>query len=70
VQPQVAGSSYLVAYEGVHLSQKDLFVGCVVFFCADNWDQQTAATFDKPINVAGIVLTSGTYLFKLSHASS
>ena len=37
---------------------------------ADNWDRQTTVTFDQPVKVPGMVLSAGTYLFKLSNASS
>lgn len=36
-------------------------------FCvrADNWDKKTVVTFSQPVELPGIVLAPGTYVFKL-----
>ena len=37
---------------------------------ADEWDQKTTLTFDKPVEVPGKVLPAGTYVFKLADSQS
>ena len=49
--------------------------GCLLLIAAlplaaDDWDRQTTITFDQPVKVPGSVLLPGTYVFKLSNASS
>jgi hypothetical protein len=33
--------------------------------CADEWDKRTIFTFSEPVQVSGVVLPAGTYVFKL-----
>ena len=37
---------------------------------ADDWDKKTTVTFDQPVQVPGMVLLPGTYMFKLMNSSS
>jgi hypothetical protein len=37
---------------------------------ADEWDQRTIFTFSGPVEIPGLVLPAGTYVFKLADSSS
>ncbi len=41
-------------------------------FCvrADNWDKKTVVTFSQPVELPGVVLEAGTYVFKLVDSPS
>jgi len=51
-----------------------------IFFCAaliavapaiaDQWDKKTTVTFSRPVELPGIVLPAGTYVFKLLDSAS
>jgi hypothetical protein len=45
-----------------------LFFGLVAF--ADQSDQTTIFTFSEPIQIPGVVLPAGTYVFKLTNTES
>ncbi len=50
-----------------------LLIGCIVYLGAflapkakaDEWDQKTTITFSKPVELPGIALPAGTYVFKI-----
>lgn len=51
----------------------------LVFYCtlvillpllADQWDKKTTATFSRPVELPGVVLPAGTYVFKLLESTS
>ena len=37
---------------------------------ADEWDKKTDVTFNQPVEVPGMVLSAGTYVFKLADSES
>src|SRR5215831_13936922 len=37
---------------------------------ADEWNKKTVVTFNRPVELPGIVLPAGTYVFKLLNSSS
>ena len=37
---------------------------------ADEWDKKTDVTFSQPVEVPGVVLSAGTYVFKLAESAS
>src|SRR5262245_63712102 len=37
---------------------------------ADAWNKKTIVTFSQPIEVPGVVLPAGTYIFKLADSAS
>jgi hypothetical protein len=55
---------------------------CTVAFCslllglasmptmADDWDKKTTITFTQPVEIPGMVLPAGTYVFKLANSES
>jgi hypothetical protein len=49
-------------------------VSCFLFYAvaahADEWDQSTKLTFSQPIQLPGVTLPAGTYLFKLAESNS
>jgi len=53
-----------------------LMLGCVLAFGwmttarADEWNKKTTMTFNQPVELPGIVLPAGTYVFKLLDSTS
>jgi hypothetical protein len=37
---------------------------------ADEWDKKTNVTFNEPVEVPGVVLPAGSYVFKLADSES
>lgn len=55
-----------------------VLASCTLFLCAmlapasraDNWDKKTRVTFTEPIEIPGVRLPAGTYVFKLADSRS
>jgi len=52
------------------LSVLALFVSCLPFLRADDWDKATKVTFSESVQVPGKVLPAGTYVFKLLNSAA
>lgn len=37
---------------------------------ADQWDKKTIATFNEPVEIPGMVLQPGTYIFKMANTAT
>ena len=47
-----------------------LLGGLIPLAHADEWDQKTIVTFNRPVEMPGQVLQAGTYVFKLADSQS
>ncbi|HZS50707.1 MAG TPA: hypothetical protein VFA54_07595 [Bryobacterales bacterium] len=60
------------------MSRSKIFVSCLALLLfvflpitrADEWNKKTIITFDKPVEVPGMVLPAGTYVFRLADSQS
>ncbi len=60
------------------MSRSKTFVSCLALLLfvflpitrADEWNKKTIITFDKPVEIPGMVLPAGTYVFRLADSQS